>query len=75
MQFVFMPERGTIDGVHSLRRMLEEYHINEISCMFFVDIEKAFDSAEESVGMADEEEKIHTNNNNRNTRHFGWISD
>ena len=27
MQFGFMPERGTIDAVFILRRMLEEYHV------------------------------------------------
>ena len=27
MQFVFMPERGTIDAVFILRRLQEEYHV------------------------------------------------
>ena len=43
MQFGFMPGRGTIDAVFILRGMQEEYHAKWKSCMFFVDLEKAFD--------------------------------
>ena len=44
MQFGFMPERGTIDGVFILRRMKEEYHAKGKKLyMCFVDLEKAFD--------------------------------
>ena len=32
MQFGFMPERGTIDAVFILRRMLEDYHAREETC-------------------------------------------
>ena len=34
IQFAFMPERGTIDAVFILRRMLEEYHAKGKSCVF-----------------------------------------
>ena len=33
MQFVFMPERGTIDAVFILRRMQEDYHAKGKSCI------------------------------------------
>ena len=68
MKFGFMPERGTIDAVFILRRMQEEYQVKGKKLyMCFVDLEKAFDSAKENVGMGIEEE--------RKTRSFGWISD
>ena len=43
MQFGFMRERGAIDAVFILRRMQEEYHAKEKSCMRFAVLEKAFD--------------------------------
>ena len=59
-----MPERGTIDAVFILRRMQEEYYAKGKKLyMCFVDLEKAFDSYGESVGMGIEEE--------RNTISFG----
>ena len=33
MQFCLMPERGIIDAVFILRRMQEEYHTKEKSCV------------------------------------------
>ena len=46
MQFGFMPERGTIDGVFIFRRMLEEHNAKGKKLyMCFVDIEKALDRA------------------------------
>ena len=63
MHFGFMSERGTIDAVFILSRLQEVYHANGLKLyMCFVDLEKAFDSAKESVGMGNEEE--------RNTRSF-----
>ena len=42
-QFVFMPERGTIDAVFILRRMQEEYHAKgRLLYMCLVDLAKAF---------------------------------
>ena len=50
MQFGFMLERGTIDAVFILRRMQEEYHAKgKKFCMFFVDLEKAFDRVPRKV--------------------------
>ena len=44
MQFGFMPERGTMDAVFSLRRMQEEYHVEgKTLYVCFVDLEMAFD--------------------------------
>ena len=44
MQFVFLPERGTINAVCIIRMLLEEYHANGRKLyMCFVDLEKAFD--------------------------------
>ena len=45
LQFGFMPERGTIDGVFILRRLQEKLY----TC--FVDLEKAFDTAPRKVAM------------------------
>ena len=42
MQFGFMPERGTIDAVHILRRQQEKYHAKGKKLyMHFVELEKA----------------------------------
>ena len=44
MQFGFMPEKGTVDTIFIVRRMLEEYQKKDkklYTC--FVDMEKAFD--------------------------------
>ena len=50
--------RGTIDAVLFLRRMQEEYHAKGKKLyMCFVDLEKAFESTEESVGMGNEEKR------------------
>ena len=66
MQFGLMPERVTID-VFILRMLHREYHAKGKKLyMCFVDLEKAFDR-EECVGNGNEEE--------RNTRSFGLISD
>ena len=35
MQFVFMPERRTIDAVLILRRLQEEYHVECCICVYF----------------------------------------
>ena len=44
MQFVLMPERGTIDVVYILRRIQEEHHVKGKKLnMCFVDLEKALD--------------------------------
>ena len=68
VQLGFMPERRKIDAVFILRRLQEKCHAKgKMLYMCFVDIEKAFDSAKESVGMGNEEE--------RNTRSLGQISD
>ena len=60
-QFGFMPERGAIDAVFILRRLLEEYHAKEIR--FCGPGDSFWQSTKESVGMCIEEE--------RNTRSFG----
>ena len=49
MQFGFMSERGTIDAAFILRRMQEEYHAKDKSCMSFADQEKAFDRVPRKV--------------------------
>ena len=69
MQFGFMPERGTIDAVFILRRKQEDYHaIGKKLYMCFVYLENVFDIVPRKVlDMGNEEE--------RNTRSFGWISD
>ena len=45
MQFGFTPGRGTIDALFILRRMQVKRNIKikEKSCIYFVDLEKAFD--------------------------------
>ena len=44
MLYGFMSDRGTIDAVHILRRMQEEYHAKGKKLYIcFVDLEKAFD--------------------------------
>ena len=44
MQFGFMPERGTIDAVFILRRLLEEYRAKRIKLyMCFLNMQKAID--------------------------------
>ena len=56
MQFDFMPEKRTIDAVFILRRLEEECHSKwKKLYMCFVDLEKAFESTKESVGMGNEE--------------------
>ena len=68
MQCGFMPESGAIDAVFILRRLQEKYHANgKRLYMCFVDLKKASDIVPSSVGMGNEEE--------RNTRSFGWISE
>ena len=67
MQFGFTPERGTIDAVFIFRSLQKEYHANGRNYVCFVDLEKAFDRAQRSVGVGNEEE--------RNSRNFCWISD
>ena len=43
MQFVFMPENGTIDAVFILRMLQEEYHAEGTKMyVCFVDLDKAF---------------------------------
>ena len=50
MQFGFMPEKGITDVVFILRRMQEECHASEKSCIcVFVDLENAFDRVPGSV--------------------------
>ena len=42
MQFGFMPERGTIDSVFILRRLLKDYHAKVKKLyMYLVGLEKA----------------------------------
>ena len=50
MQFGFMPGKGTIDAVFSLRRIQEEY-IAKLKKLYmcFVDQEKAFDRVQRNV--------------------------
>ena len=43
MDFVFMPEKGTIDAMFFLRWLQEERCAEGKSSMCFVDLEKAFD--------------------------------
>ena len=58
IQFIFMPQRGTIDPVFLMRRMQEEYHAKrKMLYMCLVDKEKAFDIVPRSVGMGIEEER------------------
>ena len=67
MQFGFMPVGGQIDAVFILRRKQEDYHAKGKKLyMFLVHLKKTLDIVS-SVGMGNEEE--------RNTRSFGWISD
>ena len=50
MHFGFMPERGTIDAMFSLRRMQKVYHAKEKSLyMCFMDLERAFDRVPRQV--------------------------
>ena len=60
MQACFMPERGTIEAVFISRRLQEEYQAEG-------KWESSRQSTEESVVMGNEEE--------RNSRSLGYISD
>ena len=66
VQFGFTPERGTIDAVFIFRNLQKEYHANGRNYVCLVDLEKAFDRVQRSVGVGNEE---------RNSRSFRWISD
>ena len=53
MLFGFMPERGTIDAVITLKRLQKEYHaIGKKVYMCFVDLEKAFDGGKYWNGLS-----------------------
>ena len=50
MLFRFTPGRGTTDTLLAVRRMQEEYKDKERKlCMYFVDIEKAFDRVQKKM--------------------------
>ena len=64
MQFCFMPERRTIDYMYMLRRLQEDYDVKGKKLYVFCGPRENFSqSANESVGMGNEEERI--------TRSFG----
>ena len=50
MQFGFMSGKGIVDAIFIVRRMQEEYQKkNKKLCMYFVDMEKAFDRVPRKV--------------------------
>ena len=50
MQFGFMPGKGTVDAIFTVRRMQEEYQKKDKKLyMCFVDMEKAFDGMPKKV--------------------------
>ena len=50
MQFGFMPERGTIDGIFVVRQMEEKHKVKSVKLYYaFVDLETAFDRVPREV--------------------------
>src|SRR5271163_1044603 len=50
MQFGFMPEKGTIDGIFVVRQMEEKHKAKSVKLYYaFVDLEKAFDRVPREV--------------------------